>query len=403
MLNDLKIKRLKPTEKVFRVADHSGLCLEVRPSGGKFWRFRYRYLTKANMLTIGQYPEVSLAEARLKTLEFRKQLTNGVDPSSYQQEELLKAIQANAGTFSLVAAEFLETKTGQQSEEWFTRRKSYYKKDIFPIIGNKPIHEVDSIDIKNVLDSTMARIRKSGKGTGEARGIFVRQIIGEVMTYAIITKRITIDPTYALRGYIKLPEVTHARPLTETEKKELFPKLNAYGGSKSTSNAIKAATYSWLRSIEIRRGRKEFINFEDETWTIPAVTRAEILAGKRNMKKNRMHIAPLSKQLIEIIKEQFELYPNSEYIFPGEDGEMIGKTTLNTALDNLDIDFTMHSLRATASTIANENGFNQDWVELQLAHVSDNKTRASYNHAQWLNDRRNMMQWWADHVDSWAV
>ncbi|MGP4772510.1 tyrosine-type recombinase/integrase [Acinetobacter sp. PFS20] len=403
MLNDLKIKRLKPTEKVFRVADHSGLCLEVRPSGGKFWRFRYRYLTKANMLTIGQYPEVSLAEARLKTLEFRKQLTNGIDPSSYQQEELLKAIQANAGTFSLVAAEFLESKTGQQSEEWFTRRNSYYKKDIFPILGNKPIHEVDSIDIKNVLDNTMARIRKSGKGTGEARGIFVRQIIGEVMTYAIITKRISIDPTYALRGYIKLPEVTHARPLTETEKKEFFPKLNVYGGSISTRNAIKAAAYSWLRSIEIRRGRKEFINFDEKTWTIPAVTRADILAGKRNMKKNRMHIVPLSDQLIEIIKEQFELYPNSEYIFPGEDGEMIGKTTLNTALDNLDIDFTMHSLRATASTIANENGFNQDWVELQLAHVSDNKTRASYNHAQWLNDRRNMMQWWADHVDSWAA
>lgn len=403
MLNDLKIKRLKPTEKVFRVADHSGLCLEVRPSGGKFWRFRYRFLTKANMLTIGQYPEVSLAEARIKTLEFRKQLSNGVDPSSYQQEELLKAIQANAGTFSLVAAEFLESKTGQQSEDWFKRRKSYYKKDIFPVIGNKPIHEVDSIDIKNVLDTTMDRIRKSGKGTGEVRGIFVRQIIGEIMTYAIITKRISLDPTYALRGYIKIPEVTHARPLTETEKRELFPKLNTYGGLVSTRNAIKAATYSWLRSIEIRRGRKEFINFDERTWTIPAVTRADILAGKRNMKKNRMHIVPLSDQLIKIIKEQFELYPDSEFIFPGEDGQMMGKTTLNTALDNLDIDFTMHCLRATASTIANENGFNQDWVELQLAHVSDNKTRASYNHAQWLNDRRNMMQWWADHVDSWAV
>ena len=221
------------------------------------------------------------------------------------------------------------------------------------------------------------------------------------MSYAIITKRISIDPTYALRGYIKLPEVTHARPLTDGEKKELFQKLEIYGGSISTRNAIKAATYSWLRSIEIRRGKKEFINFEDRTWTIPAVSRAEILAGKRNMKKNRMHIVPLSNQLLEIIKEQFQLYPNSEYIFPGEDGEMIGKTTLNTALKNLDIAFTMHDLRATASTIANENGFNQDWVELQLAHVSSNKTRASYNHAQWLNDRRNMLQWWADIVDSW--
>ena len=401
MLNDLKIKRLKPTEKVFRVADHSGLCLEVRPSGGKYWRFRYRYLTKANMLTIGQYPEISLAEARLKTLEFRKQLANGVDPSRYQQEELLKAIQENTGTFSLVAAEYMETKTGQQSEEWFKRRNSYFQKDIFPIIGGKPIHEIDSIDIKNVLDTTMLRIRKSGRGTGESRGIFVRQMIGEVMSYAIITKRISIDPTYALRGYIKLPEVTHARPLTDIEKKELFPKLATYGGSTSTRNAIKAATYSWLRSIEIRRARKEFINFEEKTWTIPAVSRSEILAGKRNMKKNRMHIVPLSDQLVEILKEQFQLYPNSDYIFPGEDGDMIGKTTLNTALKNLDIEFTMHDLRATASTIANENGFNQDWVELQLAHVSSNKTRASYNHAQWLNDRRNMMQWWADTVDGW--
>lgn len=221
MLNDLKIKRLKPIEKVFRVADHSGLCLEIRPSGGKYWRFRYRYLTKANMLTIGQYPEISLAEARLKTLEFRKQLANGVDPSSYQQEELLKTIQANSGTFSLVATEFMKTKIGQQSEEWFKRRNSYFQKDVFPIIGSKPIHEVDSIDIKNVLDNTMLRIRKSGKGTGESRGIFVRQIIGEVMSYAIITKRISIDPTYALRGYIKMPEVIHARPLTESEKRAL--------------------------------------------------------------------------------------------------------------------------------------------------------------------------------------
>ncbi len=181
----------------------------------------------------------------------------------------------------------------------------------------------------------MARIKKSGRGTGEVKGIFVRQIIGEVMEYAIITKRISIDPTYVLRGYIKQPDVTHARPLTESEKKVLMLKLNAYGGSISTRNAIKAAIYTWLRSIEIRRGKKEYIDFEDKTWTIPAVSRADILAGKRNMKKNRMHVVPLSDQAIEIIKEQFALYPDSEYIFAGEDGEMMGKTTLNTALSNM--------------------------------------------------------------------
>jgi integrase len=119
------------------------------------------------------------------------------------------------------------------------------------------------------------------------------------------------------------------------------------------------------------------------------------------MKKNRMHVVPLSDQAIEIIKEQFLLYPDSEYIFAREDGDMMDKTTLNTALSNMKLESRMHTLRATASTVANENGFNKYWVEIQLAHVSDNKTRASYNHAQWLNDRKTMMQWWADHVDSW--
>ncbi len=401
MLNDLKIKSLKPREELYRVADHSGLCIEIRPSGSKFWRYRYRFLTKAKMLTIGQYPEITLAYARLKTMEYREQLAKGVDPISQQKKERLEAIKANNGTFLLVANEFMNSRKTQQSKEWEQRRSSYFEKDVYPLIGNKPIHEIDSIDIKNVLDSTMARIKKSGRGTGEVKGIFVRQIIGEVMEYAIITKRISIDPTYVLRGYIKQPEVTHARPLTESEKRLLMPKLSAYGGSTSTRNAIKVATYTWLRSIEIRRGKKEYINFEDRTWTIPAVSQADILAGKRNMKKNRMHVVPLSNQAIQIIKEQFALYPNSEYIFAGEDGEMMGKTTLNTALHNMKLEFTMHALRATASTVANEHGFNKDWVEIQLAHVSDNKTRATYNHAQWLNDRRNMMQWWADHVDRW--
>ena len=335
MLNDLKIKRLKPREELYRMADHSGLCIEVRPSGSKFWRYRYRFLTKAKMLTIGKYPEITLAYARLKTIEYREQLAKGVDPIGHQKNERLEAIKANNGTFRLVASEFINSRKAQQSKEWEQRRSSYFEKDVYPLIGNKPIHEIDSIDIKTVLDSTMARIKKSGRGTGEVKGIFVRQIIGEVMEYAIITKRISIDPTYVLRGYIKQPDVTHARPLTESEKKVLMLKLNAYGGSISTRNAIKAAIYTWLRSIEIRRGKKEYIDFEDKTWTIPAVSRADILAGKRNMKKNRMHVVPLSDQAIEIIKEQFALYPDSEYIFAGEDGEMMGKTTLNTALSNM--------------------------------------------------------------------
>ncbi len=169
MLNDLKIKSLKPREELYRVADHSGLCIEVRPSGSKFWRYRYRFLTKAKMLTIGQYPGITLAYARLKTMEYREQLAKGIDPIGHQKKERLEAIKANNGTFRLVANEFMNTRKAQQSKEWEQRRTSYFEKDIYPLIGNKPIHEIDSIDIKDVLDSTMTRIKKSGRGTGKLK------------------------------------------------------------------------------------------------------------------------------------------------------------------------------------------------------------------------------------------
>ena len=151
MLNDLKIKSLKPREELYRVADHSGLCIEIRPSGSKFWRYRYRFLTKAKMLTIGQYPEITLAYARLKTMEYREQLAKGVDPISHQKKERLEAIKANNGTFLLVANEFMNSRKTQQSKEWEQRRSSYFEKDVYPLIGNKPIHEIDSIDIKKFL------------------------------------------------------------------------------------------------------------------------------------------------------------------------------------------------------------------------------------------------------------
>lgn len=403
MLNDLKIKQLKPKEKLYRVADHSGLCIEIRPTGAKFWRYRYRFLNNAKMLTIGQYPEISLAYARSKTMEYREQLAKGIDPVQFQKEERAIAIQSNADSFKNVAEEYLEKYKNGKSLEWFDNRTRYFAKDIYPVIGKTPIKDVNSADIRIIIDNTITRVRKSGRGTGEVKATFVRQICAEVLQYGIITQRITTDPTYALRRYIHRPDVQHAQPLSIEDKKIIIPTIQSYGGCTSTKNAILTLLYSMLRTIEVRRAKKSFINFEDETWTIPRVSNEEILAGKRNMKKNRTHIIPLSTQLIEILKEQFSLYPDSEYIFPGDDGvSMIGKNTLNAALDNLDIGhISMHDFRATASTELHEANFNSDWVEIQLAHAKGNKTRASYDHAKWLKDRKAMLQTWADMVDKW--
>lgn len=404
MLNDLKIKQLKAKEKIYRKADHSGLCIEVRPTGGKYWRWRYRYLNKPKMLNIGQYPAISLSYARMKTLEYREQLAKGNDPAAILRDERIAAIQANNDIFSAVATECFDLKKAVKSVAWYDNRLRYLRLDINPVIGKKPIKDVDSADIKVIIDNTIKRIRKTNRGTGEVKATLVRQIVGEVMQYAIISKRIKVDPTFALRRYIERPDVEHAQPVDKADRPKIMPAIEKYQGSISTANALRTLMYSMLRSIEVRRGKKAYINFEERTWTIPVATKAEILAGKRNMKKNRMHIVPLSDQLIEILKIQFETYPDSEYIFPGDDGfEMMGKNTLNTAFDYMGLGhISMHDFRATASTELNEANFNSDWVEIQLAHVKGDKTRASYDHAKWLNDRRRMLQWWADYVDSWV-
>lgn len=404
MLNDLKIKQLKAKEKVYRVADHSGLCIEVRPTGKKFWRFRYRFFNKPQMLTIGQYPEISLSYARTKTIEYREQLAKNIDPITSLKNERLEAIQSRAETFRAIAYEFCEHKKNFKSKTWLYVRNLAYEVDIFPMIGDKPIKDVTSVDIKNIMDNAVKRVLKTGKGTGENKAIAIRQIIAEVMQYAIISDRLSNDPTYALRGYIHKPEVENAQPINSKDKKLIMSRIDNYSGSISTRNALKALIYTMLRTIEVRRGLKEYIDFEARTWTIPIASKNEVLAGKRNMKKNRIHIVPLSDQVLTIIKAQFAAYPESPYIFPGvNNNTMIGAGTMNQAFRNMGLShITMHDFRATASTDLNEANYNSNWIELQLAHVKGDKVKATYDHAKWLNDRRIMMQDWADMVDSWS-
>lgn len=403
MLNDLKIKRLKPTDKMYRVADHSGLCLEIRTTGSKIWRYRYRHLNTAKMVTIGKYPEISLAYARAKTLEYREQLEKGIDPSEYKKNEKILAIQTKQETFQFVAEEYLEFKKSVKSAEWLSLRNRYLPKDIYPVLAKLPIKTITSLHIRTVLDNAIQRIQKSGRGTGATKGNLIRQIMCEVMQYAIMTSRIETDPTYALRGYLSRPDVQHAQPVDKEDIAKLLSAIPNSKSSQSVKNALKSAIYTMLRTIEIRRSKKEFIDFENRIWTIPLVSKADLDAGHRNMKKNRTHVIPLSNQMMMILKEQFALYPESSYIFPGTDRySMIGKTTLNNTIKSMGLPHvTMHDFRATASTQLHEANFNSDWIELQLAHVKGDRTRASYDHAKWLDGRREMMQVWADMVDGW--
>jgi len=223
------------------------------------------------------------------------------------------------------------------------------------------------------------------------------------MRYAIATLRADNDPTYAVRGAIARPEIEHARPLTIQEQKLFRSGLDTFKGSNTVRNELLTMAYTMLRSIEIRRMKWSYVDFSLKIINFPISTRSN--NQERTTKKNRLHLVPMSNQLFDLLKIQFIESGNKEYVFPsvyGHNDGVIGNSTLNVALKNMGLNtVTAHDFRATASTILNEKDFDEDWIEKQLAHADQNKTRASYNHAKYMEQRRDMLQQWADIVDGW--
>ena len=219
---------------------------------------------------------------------------------------------------------------------------------------------------------------------------------------SIATLRAENDPTYAVREVIARPDVEHARPLSLAERKVFRARIDSYGGAESTVNSILFLFYTMLRTIEVRRLQWSFIDFEERTITFEKQTREQLKKGMRLTKKNRTHVVPMSEQVYQLLLKQKKLTGRKRYVFEGVyNGGMMPATTINRALQYIMQNVTAHDFRATASTLLNELGYDEKWIETQLAHADENKTRASYNHAKYLADRRKMMQDWADIVDGW--
>lgn len=405
MLSDSKIKSLKPSEKTYRISDHEGLCIEIKPTGVKLWRYRYRFLGKASMLGLGEYPELSLAEARKLKDEMKALLKAGTDPAQHRKDQKQKAIykNANKNTFEILASEYKERRLSHKSEKYLAQYDSRMKIDIFPQIGKKDVKDVTSADVLKIIENTIKRVTsQKNHGTGEVTAILNRQFISAVMCYAVSTLRAEYDPTYAVRKVIERPDIEHARPLNKPEQIQLRTKLENYKGSETVRNAGLTMMYTMLRTIEIRRMKWEHIDFDERIITFSATSRKN--KTERVMKKNRTHIVPMSDQVHDLLMHQKKNYESREYVFPAiyQDG-MLSPATLNRMLEYIGlVNVTGHDFRATASTLLNEKGYDSDWIEKQLAHSDDDKTRASYNHARYLDDRRKMMQDWADIVDSWV-
>ena len=394
-LTDAKIKTLKPQDKVYRILDADRLYIEVRPTGVKVWRFKFVFNGKESSMSLGEYPIIGLADARLLREEMRAKLAKGVHP--VEERKKLKQVEDEkfTNTFSAIAQEYAKERLKTKSERYAEQFQVSLEKDILPIIGNKDVRNITSADVLTIIKNTMKRVRsQKNRGTGEVTAIQNRKFIGAVMRYAIATLRAENDPTYAVRDVVARPEVTHAKSLSKEERAQARTRLENYGGAETVKNAGFMLLYTMLRTIEIRRMEWSWVDFDERVVNFP----------KTAMKKSRAHILPMSDQVYNILKIQYANSGNKQFVFPAvykNDG-MLNQMTLNRMLDNLGLDdVSAHDFRATASTLLNELGYEEKWIEAQLAHADDNKTRASYNHAKYLIDRRKMMQDWADIVDGW--
>ncbi|MBU0673074.1 MAG: tyrosine-type recombinase/integrase [Proteobacteria bacterium] len=385
-LTDVAARQAKPGTKTQRKSDGGGLFLEIRPNGSKYWRLAYRFGGKQKLLALGVYPNVSLLKAREGRETAKKQIANGIDPGN--AKKTLKLVQAGEGSFENVAREWFAQKSPVWAESHSSKIIARLELDIFPWIGAKQINTVTAPELLAVL----RRIESRGAVDTANRA---KQNCSQIFRYAIATGRTDRDPAADLRGALKSTRKRHYPTIIDPGKiGELMRAIDGYSGSLLVRCAIKLAPLVFVRPGELRHAEWSEIDFTAAEWRIPA----------HKMKMKTMHLVPLSKQATDILKDIQPLTGEGKYIFPGERtlADPISNNTINAALRRLGYtkdEMTGHGFRAMASTRLYEMGWPSDVIERQLAHGERNTVKAAYCHAEYLDDRKKMMQVWADYLD----
>jgi len=386
-LTDVKVRTAKPLDKPYKLADGGGLYLLVNANGSRYWRMKYRVMGREKLLSIGVYPDVSLAVARQKRDEARRSLAAGDDPGAIKKAEKQARKIATANTFESIAREWHKAKADRWSLRYREEIISTFEKDIFPYIGIKPIADIKPLE----LLETLKRMEKRGALEKMRK---VRQRCGEVFRYAIITGRAEYNPAPDLAGALAVHKKQHLPFLTAQELPSFLEDLAGYTGSIITKTATYLIMYTGVRTQELRFARWQDIDLENAMWEVPA----------EHMKMRRPHKVPLSRQAISLLKQLKPITGHYPFIFIGRNDQRkpISKESINQVIELLGYKgrLTGHGFRHTMSTILHEQGFNSAWIELQLAHVDKNAIRGAYNHAQYLEGRREMMQWYADYLSA---
>jgi integrase len=384
-------KKLAKGAKPQKLADEKGLYLLVTTSG-LYFRFDYRFGGKRLTLALGVYPDLSLKAAREKHREARQHLANGIDPGQVKKATKTMDKTRTANSFEAVAREWFAKKSPVWAETHSSKVIVRLEQDIFPWLGAKPIAEVTAPD----LLAALRRIESRGAVDTAHRA---KQACSQVFRYAIATGRAERDPAADLRGALQSINKQHFSTITEPLKiGALLRGLHGYSGSFVVQCALKLAPLTFVRPGELRRAEWEEVDLDRAEWRIPAA----------KMKMKTTHIVPLSRQAVQILKELHPLTGSGKYLFPSvrTNDRPMSENTVNGALRRLGYskeEITGHGFRGMASTSLHEQGWQSDIIERQLAHGERNPVKAAYNHAEYLPERRRMMQAWANFLDELMV
>ncbi len=389
-LTATEVKQAKAQETPYKLPDGGGMFLLIKPNGGKYWRYNYRFAGKRKTLALGVFPDTSLAAVRKLHVAARETLAKGIDPGEAKRIERITRYLASADSFEAVAIEWYESKLQDKSDSYRDRTKRLLKKDLYPSLGTRPISQITSAELLMVLRKV------------EARGAVdmahrAKQTAGLVFRYAVATGRAERDPSGDLRGALKTKTKKHHAAITEpVQVGKLLLAIDAFQGTPTVKTALQLSPMLFQRPGEIRAMEWAEINWDESRWEIPA----------EKMKMRQPHIVPLCSQAVDLLKALHLLTGRGRYVFPSARGasRCLSENGVRTALRTMGYDndtMTPHGFRAMARTILDEVlNYRVDYIEHQLAHAVKDATGRAYNRTSHLPERKKMMQGWADYLDN---
>ncbi|CAM6219647.1 tyrosine-type recombinase/integrase [Klebsiella pneumoniae] len=384
-LNDMQIRRAKPEAKAYTLGDGQGLSLLIEPNGSKSWRFRYRYAGKPKMISLGVYPTITLADARSRRDDARKLVAEGKNPSEVRKEQKIALQTESENAFEKIATEWHQMKSAKWSAGYASDIMEAFQNDIFPYVGTRPIGEIKPLELLNVL-------RKIEKRGALEKMRKVRQRCSEVFRYAIATGRAEFNPAADLSSALEVHQSNHFPFLKADELPGFLRALDSYTGSRLVQIATKLLMITGVRTIELRAALWSEFDLGNAIWEIPA----------ERMKMRRSHLVPLSTQALDLLNELKIMTGNYRYVFPGRNdpNKPMSEASINQVIKRIGYGgkVTGHGFRHTLSTILHEEGYSTAWIEMQLAHTDKNKIRGTYNHAYYLDKRREMMNWYSNYI-----